>query len=111
MKMKHEDRDQMTVLSLNGEMSRGETDRFRRELLDRLDADIRDFVIELSGLESIDSQGLEALLWLQEQSIERLGQVRLANPPEFLRDVLRATRLDGRLESHVGIKNAITSLK
>ena len=111
MKISHEDTKQLTVLRLKGELTHEEPDRFRRAILERLDADVCDFVVDLEDLEGIDSSGLEAMLWLQEQAIERLGQVRLAMCPPYLQDVLRATRLDGRLEQHPDVDTAINSMK
>jgi anti-anti-sigma factor len=110
MKLTHDDQRELTVLTLKGDLIKDEADRFRRATLERLDADIRDFVIDATELESIDSQGLEALLWLQDQAIERLGQVRLAACPDYLHDVLRVTRLRNRLACETDTESAIRSL-
>jgi anti-anti-sigma factor len=110
MKIAHADQDHLTVISLKGELCRDEADRFRRSALERLDAQVRDFVLDLQALEGIDSQGLEALLWLQDTALEQLGQIRLAAAPPFLRDVLRVTRLDTRLHCHADTPTAIRSL-
>ena len=110
MKLTHEDQHELTVMSLKGELINDEPDRFRRAALERMDANVRDFVLDLEPLEGIDSQGIEALLWLQEQASERLGQVRLAACPEFFSDVLKVTRLAGRFECHADIDQAVQSL-
>lgn len=110
MKISHEDQKELTVLTLKGDLTNDEPDRFRRAAIDRLDARVRDFVIDLEELDGVDSQGLESLLWLQEQCDERLGQVRLASCPDHMQDVLRMTRLDSRFECHQDVANAIESL-
>lgn len=110
MKMTHQDQHELTVMSLKGEFNGDEPDRFRRVALERIDARIRDFVLDLDGLEAVDSQGLEALLWLQDQCADHLGQVRLARCPEYVHTVLRATRLDRRFECHADIDAAVRSL-
>ena len=110
MKLAHEDHHELTVLSLKGDLASDETDRFRRAALERIEARIRDFVLDLEGLDGIDSQGLESLLWLQEQCDERLGQVRLAACQEHLREVLKMTRLAGRFECCDDVESAIKSL-
>ncbi|MEM9883869.1 MAG: STAS domain-containing protein [Planctomycetota bacterium] len=110
MKLTHEDRDELTVLTLDGELSRDEPERFRRAVLERLDARARDFVLDLGGLDAIDSQGLESLLWLEEQCADRLGQVRLARCNDTLRNVLRVTRLTDHFPAHDDVDAAIRSL-
>ncbi|MEM9420084.1 MAG: STAS domain-containing protein [Planctomycetota bacterium] len=110
MKLSHDDQHELTVLTLQGELASDETDRFRRAALERIDARIRDFVLDLNGLEGIDSQGLESLLWLQEQCDERLGQVRLAGCQEHVSTVLKMTRLDNRFECCEDVESAIESL-
>ena len=110
MKLTYEDQHELSVLSLKGDLAGEEPDRFRRAALERIEARIRDFVLDLEALDSIDSQGLESLLWLQEQCDERLGQVRLAACQDALRDVLKMTRLDGRFECCDTVDDAIRSL-
>lgn len=110
MKLTYDDQHELSVLSLKGDLAGEETDRFRRAALERIEARVRDFVLNLEALDGIDSQGLESLIWLQEQCEERLGQVRLAACQETLRDVLRMTRLDGRFECRDTVDDAISSL-
>ena len=110
MKLAHEDHGQLTVLSLKGELEAGETDRLRKAVLERMEAKIRDFVLDLEELEHIDSQGLETLLWLQDECAEQLGQVRLACVREHIRTILEMTRLALRIESHESVDAAVRSL-
>ena len=110
MKLSHHDEQERTVLTVQGELASDKVDQFRRATLERFDARVRDFVIELGDCDGIDSQGLESWVWLQEQCEERLGQVRLAGCPDYLRDILRMTRLDARLQCCVDTESAIQSL-
>lgn len=110
MKITHQDQHELTVLTLKGEFAGDAADTFRRAALERIDARIRDFVVDATLVESVDSSALEALLWLQEQCAERLGQVRLAGCPENLIQVLKLTRLNARLECAAGVEQAIESL-
>lgn len=111
MHLTHQDRDSLTVLSLRGDFLAGDTDAFRKAAIERMDAKIRDFVIDCARLDTVDSRGLETLLWLKAEAEDRLGQVRLANPPEHVRIILECTRLSGRLECADGIDAAIGSLR
>lgn len=110
MKIAYEDKGPVAVLSLRGELSVDETDRFQREMLQKMDQEVRDFVLDLGALEFIDSRGLEMLLWLQDKCAELLGQVRLASCPEHIAKVLEVTRLSSRFESHPDVDSAVRSL-
>ncbi|MEM7626851.1 MAG: STAS domain-containing protein [Planctomycetota bacterium] len=110
MKITHQDQHEMTVLTLKGELTGDESDRLRRVALERMDARVRDFVLDVRELDAIDSQGLETFVWLQDQCAERLGQIRLAGGTDALADVLKITRLAARFESHADPDSAVHSL-
>ena len=111
MKISHENRGPVSVLSVKGELSIDESDRFRREAMHRLDDDVRDFVLDFEELDFIDSRGLETLLWLQDRCAELLGQVRIACCPQHVQKVLEITRLSARFECHDDIDHAVDSLQ
>ncbi|MBI1367433.1 MAG: anti-sigma factor antagonist [Planctomycetes bacterium] len=111
MKIAHEDYDQISVIKLNGELTADELDPLRRVVNDRLGSNVRDFVVEMSQLDFVDSRGLETLLWLQDQAGENLGQVRLVNPPENVRKILQMTRLDKCFDTHQDVDSALKSLR
>ncbi len=110
MKLNYEDNGPVTVLSIRGDLSVDETDRFQRETLQRLEQDVRDVVLDLEALDFIDSSGLESLLWLQDKCAELLGQVRLAACPDHIQKVLEVTRLSGRFDCHPDVGTAVKSL-
>ena len=111
MKLTHEDYDQLTVMSVRGDLTADQVEEFRKATQARMDAKVRDFVLDVAAMEFVDSKGLEALLWLQEQCGERLGQVRLAAPTENVTKILEMTRLAPRFDSHPGVDAAIKSLR
>ncbi|MCX5661753.1 MAG: STAS domain-containing protein [Planctomycetota bacterium] len=111
MKISHEEFDQTSVISLKGEFVADQAEAFKRLVLERLSAQTRDIVLELSETEFIDSKGLESVLWLQEQCAERLGQVRVAAPHENVKKILELTRLAPRLDCHGDIESAVKSLR
>lgn len=110
MKISYKDNGPITVFSIDGDLSVDEADRFRREALQRLGHDIRDFVLDLESLDFIDSRGLESLLWLQEKCNDLLGQVRLAGCPAHIFKVLETTRLKTRFDCHPDVETAVQSL-
>jgi len=110
MKLNFEDRDTLTVLTLQGDFTADNSDMFRKAVLEHMNRETRDFVLSLEQMEYIDSEGLESLLWLQGQCVERLGQIRLAAAQENVIKILEMTRLDSRLEKSATVEEAILSL-
>lgn len=111
MKLSHEDYDQLTVLELRGDLTSDQTEAFRKAAQNRMDSNIRDFVLNVQEMEFVDSKGLESLLWLQECCGEKLGQVRLAGTTENVTRILDITRLAARFDSHQTVESAIKSLR
>ncbi len=111
MKLAFDDQEQMTVVRLVGEVTGDAAERLRDEATQRMEAKVRDFVLDLSEAEFIDSKGLETLLWLQDAATERLGQTRLAACPANIDTILEMTRLAGRFDRHPDVDSAIGSLR
>lgn len=111
MKLTHQDEDGLTVLTLKGELNAAHADQFRLQTLERIDQEIRDFVLDLTAVDAIDSRGLETLLWLEDHVAERLGQVRLAGLSANVTQILEITRLAARFECHADVESAIASLR
>lgn len=111
MKIKHENYDRVTVINVSGDITVDEIEPLRSLCQKRLEADTRDFVLELSETEFADSKALEMLLWLQEQAGERLGQIRLAAAPENLQRILNLTRLEHHFDLHNDVDAALKSLR
>lgn len=111
MKLSYEDHKTVTVLTISGELTADQSDTFRRTCQERLNAGIRDAVLDMEYLTLIDSAGLELLLWLIDEVADRNGQVRLVNPDETVRKILQLTRLDRRFNIHNSIESAAKSLR
>lgn len=105
-----DDRD-ACVMALTGEFCAEDVEPFRATAQDRLGRDVRDFVLEMSEVEFVDSKALEALLWLLGACEERLGQVRLAAIPETVGAILDMTRLASRFSCHENVEAAMKSLR
>ncbi len=111
MKITCQNHEQCTVFTLRGELTADETDGFRKSALEQMDNKPHDFVLDMSQVPFIDSNGLESLLWLQEQCMEKLGQVRLAACPDNVNTILKITRLDKTIVACQSIQEAINSLR
>lgn len=111
MKLTHEDAGQLSVFTLKGDFTCDHLDLFQRTVDERFENQVRDFVIDVAGLEFIDSQGLEAMLALQDRCSDLLGQVRLAGAAGNLEQILRITRLASRFEQYPTVEEAVKSLR
>lgn len=111
MKIAHEDYDQLSVLTIRGDLTLDHTEALKSAAMERLARQTRDFVLDITAMDFIDSKGLEMLLWLQEQAGERLGQIRLAGKSDNVAKILEMTRLANRFDSHPDLEAAIKSLR
>ncbi|MBN2141532.1 MAG: STAS domain-containing protein [Desulfovibrionaceae bacterium] len=67
--------------------------RFKAQMLARLGQGVTRVVLDMSGLDFVDSTGLGALLSCNKAMAER-GEMVLAGPGEKIRRLLAITRLD-----------------
>ena len=111
MKLACEDHDHIAVISIRGELVSDELERLQSELDQRLEGQGRDFILDLSQTEFVDSQGLELLLNLQSRCADKLGQVRLVNCHDNVHQILYVTRLARRFDRHDDVEAAIKSLR
>lgn len=66
-------------------------------------------VVDLDGTESIDSDGLAALLEAQQQLREMSGELKLATTNAVNRKILEITRLDQELDVFDSLIEAVKS--
>ncbi len=99
------------IVKVRGGFARNEDDPFRESVERYLSEDVRDFVVDLSECERLDSVGLEMLTWLKRQCQERLGMAKLCSLDEDLRKILEITRLDKELDVCEDVREAIAALK
>ena len=111
MKLSHEVYDQFTVLKIHGDLTAEHVESVRKLTTERLGKSARDFVLDVTETEFIDSKGLETLLWLQEECGQHLGQVRLAGATANVEKILQVTRLARRLDRHESVDAAVKSLR
>jgi anti-sigma B factor antagonist len=111
MKLASEQHDRLVVVAVKGELVRDQLSRFDEEVTQRIPDRARDVVMDLSQTDFIDSDGLEALLSLQQRCADHLGQVRLAALHENVGQILHVTRLSPRFEKHATVDEAIKSLR
>lgn len=85
------------VLSLRGELSLAEASHLQQRLAEALGASPATIVVDLAGVEFIDSTGLSTLVRGQQQASERQITLGVVNPPPQAARLLSLTGLEERL--------------
>lgn len=111
MKLSHQDYAHVTVLTLSGDCTSEDVEPFNRAVAERLDAGVRDFVLDCEHLEFVDSAALEAFLRLRDRAAEKSGRLRLVNPDQNIIKILEITRLDRAFQAHASLEAAVKSLR
>ena len=105
------------VLAVDGDLSGEAAAAFRRAAETRIVAagaragGAIEAVVDLEKTGFIDSQGLEALLWLKRRCEDRSGRAMLAAPDDRCRKILEITRLAHRLECHDDLPSALKAMR
>jgi len=107
MNVSCEDYDKVAVIGIDGELSDDTLEVFRSTAERRLAEGRVQFVVNFEKLSSIDSAGLEALLWLQDQCRQGRGDLKLAGLDETASQILVMTRLDRRFDIHANVVGAV----
>lgn len=84
----------LTVVRLTGELTELDVERLTDVFSDVAYGDNARVAVELSGLKTIDSSGLSALITIVTRSRLTQGRVVLVAPSPFVAGVLSVTRLD-----------------
>jgi anti-sigma B factor antagonist len=77
----------------------------------RLMPDFRQLVLDLSGVEMVDSAGLGEFVVLHKQAAASRCSIRLAAPRNHVRRVFELTRLASVFEVHSTVEQAIGSFE
>ena len=85
------------VVRLLGELDLASSNVLQEHLMRILESNIRMLVIDLDGLEFIDSTGLYALLRVTQRARRDRDQLRIIEPSGQVRRLLRLTELDAAL--------------
>jgi anti-sigma B factor antagonist len=98
------------ILALKGELDLRTAPNLRLQLAEvvrRCDADV---VLDLEGVEFIDSTGLAAMLNALRRLTRARRQLMLVCPEGPVRRILRLTRLDGTFTVHAFVEDALEAL-
>jgi anti-sigma B factor antagonist len=83
------------ILRCNGRIVYGDECAILRERVVNMLAGTPNFIVNLKGVNYIDSEGLGMLVGLLVSARNRGGDLKLASPRKRVSDLLRRTNLDG----------------
>ena len=111
MRISHEDHGETSLVAIAGDFLADDTDPYRRCLTERFDGGIRNIVLDIAGLENVDSAGMESLLWTSDESTRRSGRLKLVGATGMVSEVLRITRLTRRFDMTNTVEEAARALR
>ncbi|NYJ01837.1 anti-sigma B factor antagonist [Nocardioides thalensis] len=107
MQIEKSERDAVTVLSPSGRLNMVSAQRLKSAVDDSVAAGRAKIVVELSGVEFIDSSGLGALIGGLKSARQASGDLRIAGASEQVATVLGLTNLDRILRPHASLEDAL----
>lgn len=94
------------VVCPEGRLNMVSAPRLRDQLDNLIETGKTRLVVELSGVDTVDSSGLGALISALKAARQRGGDLRIAAPGEQTRAVLELTNLDQLLKSYESADHA-----
>ena len=99
-----------TVLTITGELTSDDADRFQRDVRENVNHFNSNVIVDCSGLGLIDSVGLELLLWLSDELNHNGFKLNVVAVPETVQRVFELTRLDRVFSTHETVEAAARSV-
>lgn len=103
-------KEDVGIYELNGNLI-GETDGIpiTESFSDKLEEGVLRFIIDLKGLQHINSSGLGVLITLLTKARKVGGELTLANPSDYIKNLLLITKLNTIFQIHTSVEEAINS--
>lgn len=99
----------VTVLKPEGPLAGNDVGPFRQKIMQTLTGSLGRFVVDMSSIPFVDSQGLEALVDVTEE-MAKSGQVlRLCAANKTIREVLELTELASQFDHFEDANTAVRS--
>ena len=109
MRIHTQNYNDVTVIELQGEIDNDLADPLKEIVTETVAADRRRIVLDMSNLSSIDSQGLELLLWIRQYCRQNKTQLKLAGLDENTEKILEITGLQNEFDRHSELAEAVRS--
>jgi anti-anti-sigma factor len=112
MPLRCDEYNRVCVMGIDGDLSGDNVAALRTNAEERIDAkQVADFVVDLEHCSFIDSEGLEALLWLKRRCEDLFGQIKLIGLDDNCRKILEITRLEPRFECQKDLAAALKMMR
>jgi anti-anti-sigma factor len=99
-------------MGIDGDLSGDNAAALRKNAEERINTkQVADFVVDLEHCSFIDSEGLEALLWLKRRCEDLFGQIKLIGLDDNCRKILEITRLEPRFECQKDLAAALKMMR
>ncbi|HEX4125707.1 MAG TPA: STAS domain-containing protein [Tepidisphaeraceae bacterium] len=109
--MKIEEFNNVCLLTAAGDLAGREAEQIGSAVEERIRSHrFVHFVMDLTGVDFVDSAGLEMLLASRHRCEERSGQLKLVGLTDNCRQILRLTRLEHKFESHTDLNAALRTM-
>jgi len=101
--------EETVVMRLAGELTMSEGEALKKELVELASRDRTRIVMDLTGLNFIDSSGLGILLWAMKNMRQRDGDLRLFGLTKMVKEVFEITELRQAFKVFETEKDALAS--
>ena len=112
MPVKSEEYSQVCVIGVEGDFLAEPAAEAKKSIEEHIDQrQIVDFVVDFQKCGFIDSDGLEALIWMKKRAEDLFGRLKLVNLDENCKKILEITRLDHRFECQADLPTALKTMR
>lgn len=109
MKIKTQEYDEVTVVTMQGDMNADAGKMFEDVLSQIIATGKKGIVLDMSGIGFISGSGLEKLLWARDYCHESHCQLKLAGLDENCEKILEITRLENEFDRYAELAKAVKS--
>ena len=99
------------ILRCNGRIVYGDECAILRERVVNMLAGTPKIIVDLKGVDYVDSEGLGMLVGLLVAAKNRGGELKLASPRKRVRDLLQRTNLDGVFSVYENNDQAVAAFR
>jgi len=111
LKIETRQADGVTILSCQGRIVFGEESGILRDQVTQLFGSTKQILLDLSGVNHVDSGGLATLVTLNTSALAAGTEMKLTGVGPRLHDVLQTTRLNRLFQIYDDERQALESLK
>jgi anti-anti-sigma factor len=109
MRIETQDYNEVTVITLQGELDNDSMEMLKNSVTQTVSKSISGIVLDMSSVSFVDSQGLEQLLWTRDYCNENRCEFRLAGLDENCTKILEITRLEKEFDHYAELSEAVKS--